>query len=197
MTALVLTFASDSFGRLVDPATGRCWDCEEDRKFFRETIAGKSIICGRETFEQDWRGLKAANSITVITSGYAGDKLRKILRERGIPAKVGVRAGAANTVLGALLRAKVMAAGEDNEIFCVGGKKTIEAFAPFASQVLLTQIGTVSGSYTGLTSLGDKTLPAEIKEQLSLGLWNYKSLRRSCEGKWTRIRLRRERPIEL
>jgi len=141
MTTLTLIYAADSDGKLTDQTTGKCWNIPADRKFFRTTIAGKPIICGRKTYEQDFAGLKGAKEIVVLTHKQSLPKIpgesefRAAANGKGNCAWVFQSASPIEALAALKLRHK-----KEPEIYCVGGKETIEAFAPFASRVLVTAI---------------------------------------------------------
>jgi len=139
MTTLTLIYAADSAGNFTDPKTGKCWNIPGDRAFFRSKIASEIIICGRKTFEQDLNDLLGARGCVVLTTDTDGvySSWRKNDEYRSSFLRL------ETTISGVLdLSTYFSRADRPNEVFCVGGKQTLEAFAPFASRVLAAHIGT-------------------------------------------------------
>jgi len=141
MTAATLIFAADSYGNFIDPETGASWNIPEDREFFRWTIAGKCIICGRITFLKDWKGLLGADTVIALTHKRNGDVVRQV---EAVKKEMEERPGKRFIDITHSLPAALFIAKDTNpeEIFIVGGEKTIKAFAPFASRIISTQIFT-------------------------------------------------------
>jgi|GEM_PF-3449837 len=129
MTALTLICATNSAGDFADE-NGKPWNAGGE--LLRETIKGKAIIIGRKTLEKDWRGLTGARTIICLSRHYSGSQEIQRIFDLKLP-----NVSFAHDIGDAL---HIAHKTQSHEVFCAGGKQTIEAFAPFASRVLLTHI---------------------------------------------------------
>lgn len=183
MTTLTLIYAADKDGNFCDPKTGKCWNA--DRDFFRKTIEGKSIICGRKTFNKDKNGLKSADCCTVLTKDLSG--FYKNMRPLGK-----VRLFAAENIMQALSRAN----REDHnvsQIYLVGGKQTIKALAPLASRVLLTSITPPDeGGFWLPDHINQERIFSDLAARM---IWRYDIAGTGAD--WVRYDFRRILPIEF
>jgi len=186
MTILTFIYAAD----ITAPA-GENWHTPEYGKFFDDTIKGKSIICGRKTFQSDWQHLLKANHIVILSSSADNADIWDLRRK--------VEKSCDNYVAVTKMEALQVAWNRhDEEIFCVGGAETFAALAPFASKLIITQSFNPEGG-------GDPwRLPwmpqylvseLELRNLFDVNLWQEKIAERA-KTYWRKIFTRRL-PIDL
>jgi len=100
---------------------GLPWDLPDDRAFFRRTTLGHHVVMGRRTFEETGKPLGGRINILVTRNPECRPAGCRVV----------------HAVEAALELAR---AGEESEVFIIGGAQIYAAALPFADRMVLTRI---------------------------------------------------------
>lgn len=95
------------------------WHYPADLRFFKETTLGNIVLMGRKTFESIGRPLPGRENVVLTRTGFTHPGVRAIRDVDDV--------------------ARILA-GEDRNLFVIGGAQVYEALAPLIQEWIVTRI---------------------------------------------------------